>query len=146
MQTLKSRRLGKGKKAISPVIATIILIAITIVIAVAVAGWVFGLFKSYSGGPAVQILASSSSCQASTGKCTIYVDNTGNNAVQVNSVLLNGNPISISPQAIPAGAQGANVTFTFPTAGTGAITTGETVTVVLQLSNGATTQTTLVVS
>jgi len=114
MQTLKSKRLGKGKKAISPVIATIILIAITIVIAVAVAGWVFGLFKSYSGGPAVQILASSSSCKASTGQCTIFVDNTGNNAVQVNSVLLNGNPVTLStPQTISAGAQGANVTLLF---------------------------------
>jgi flagellin-like protein len=145
MQTLKSKRLGKGKKAISPVIATIILIAITIVIAVAVAGWVFGLFKSYSGGPAVQILASSSSCKASTGQCTIFVDNTGNNAVQVNSVLLNGNTVTLTAsQTIPAGAQGATISFSVPSTIT--LSTGETVTVVLQLSNGATTQTTLVVS
>jgi len=146
MQTLKSKRLGKGKKAISPVIATIILIAITIVIAVAVAGWVFGLFKSYSGGPAVQILASSSSCSGgATASCSIVVDNTGNNAVQVNSVLLNGNPVTLStPQTISAGAQGSTISFSVPTSIT--LSTGETVTVVLQLSNGATTQTTLVVS
>jgi flagellin-like protein len=146
MQTLKSRRLGKGKKAISPVIATIILIAITIVIAVAVAGWVFGLFKSYSGGPAVQILASSSSCSAGTSpSCSIVVDNTGNNAVQVNTVLLNGATVTLSPgQVISAGAQGATISFTVPASIT--LSTGETVTVVLQLSNGATTQTTLVVS
>ncbi|PSN81853.1 hypothetical protein B9Q01_09805, partial [Candidatus Marsarchaeota G1 archaeon OSP_D] len=57
------RTLRKAKKGISPVIATIILIAITIVIAIAVAAWVFGLFKSYTGGPAVTINAAQSSCK-----------------------------------------------------------------------------------
>ncbi|MEM0321963.1 MAG: archaellin/type IV pilin N-terminal domain-containing protein, partial [Thermoprotei archaeon] len=51
-----------GRRAISPVIATIILIAITIVIAIAVAGWVFGLFGSYSKTQAATILAAESLC------------------------------------------------------------------------------------
>ncbi|NWG09106.1 MAG: hypothetical protein HXX80_02135 [Nitrososphaerales archaeon] len=45
------------KKGISPVIASIILIAITIAIAIAVAGWVFGLFGAYGGGAAIKVVS-----------------------------------------------------------------------------------------
>ncbi|MEM2872888.1 MAG: archaellin/type IV pilin N-terminal domain-containing protein [Nitrososphaerales archaeon] len=44
------------KRGISPVIASIILIAITVAVAIAVAGWVFGLFGTYVGGGGVSIV------------------------------------------------------------------------------------------
>ncbi|MCP8321756.1 MAG: hypothetical protein H3Z52_12595, partial [archaeon] len=43
----------RKKKGISPVIASIILIAITIAVAIAVAGWVFGLFGTYGSAGGV---------------------------------------------------------------------------------------------
>jgi flagellin-like protein len=50
----------KNRKAISPVLATVILIAITLIAAIAIAGFVFGLFGSFTSSP--QLTASPASC------------------------------------------------------------------------------------
>jgi archaeal type IV pilus assembly protein PilA len=42
------------RKAISPVLATVILIAITLIAAVAIAGFVFGLFGSFTSSATIQ--------------------------------------------------------------------------------------------
>jgi archaeal type IV pilus assembly protein PilA len=55
-------RFGKNKrKAISPVLATVILIAITLIAAIAIAGFVFGLFGSFTSS--ANVSASVTSCQ-----------------------------------------------------------------------------------
>jgi flagellin-like protein len=130
------------RKAISPVIATIILIAITIVIAIAVAGWVFGLFGSYSRTNAVTIVASASSCTPTS--CTIELSNQGGSAVTVVSASVDGQTSSVSLSGtntvVPAG-QTAVVTVSLPQG----IVAGQTVDIQLGLSNGATLTTTLVV-
>ncbi|MEM0120736.1 MAG: archaellin/type IV pilin N-terminal domain-containing protein [Thermoprotei archaeon] len=132
-----------GRRAISPVIATIILIAITIVIAIAVAGWVFGLFGSYSKTQSATILAAESSCSTSGG-CTIYVQNQGATTITVVGASINGQSASITGTTlITAGASGA-VPITLPSTTT--LTAGSTVEVELALSNGATLSTTLTVS
>jgi flagellin-like protein len=41
----------KQKKGISPIFASILLIAVTIAIGVAIAGFVFGIFATYSAAP-----------------------------------------------------------------------------------------------
>ncbi|WP_052296928.1 archaellin/type IV pilin N-terminal domain-containing protein [Pyrolobus fumarii] len=46
----------RSYKAISPVIATIIIIAVTIAISVAVAGWLMGLWTGYTAKPALRII------------------------------------------------------------------------------------------
>ena len=144
-QGTQSSRPHSAKKGISPVIATIILIAITIVIAIAVAGWVFGLFGSYSRTQAVTIVASASSCTPSS--CQIMVSNQGGSAVTVVSASVDGKTIpaaSISGSTvIPAGAS-STVAINFPS-GT-SFTPGQTVQVQLGLSNGNTLSTTLVVN
>jgi flagellin-like protein len=140
-QGTQSSRPHNAKKGISPVIATIILIAITIVIAIAVAGWVFGLFGSYSRTQAVTIVASASSCTAS-GNCQIMVSNQGGSAVTVVSASINGMSASLNTlnTVIPAGSsEVVTVTLTGYTA-------GQTVQVQLGLSNGNTLSTTLVVN
>jgi flagellin-like protein len=140
-QGTQSSRPHNAKKGISPVIATIILIAITIVIAIAVAGWVFGLFGSYSRTQAVTIVASASSCTASGHYCQIMVSNQGGSAVTVVSASINGMSASLNTlnTVIPAGSsEVVTVTLTGYTA-------GQTVQVQLGLSNGNTLSTTLVV-
>ena len=47
---------GRKRKAISPVLATVILIAITLIAAIAVAGFVFGLFGSFTSSATVQVV------------------------------------------------------------------------------------------
>ena len=47
----------RRRKAISPVLATVILIAITLIAAIAIAGFVFGLFGSFTSSGQVSLLA-----------------------------------------------------------------------------------------
>lgn len=75
-------RYGKNKrKAISPVLATVILIAITLIAAIAIAGFVFGLFGSFTSS--ANVSAAVTSCTNSTGTsagfetCDLQLSNTG---------------------------------------------------------------------
>ncbi len=65
---------AQKRKAISPVIATVILIAITLIAAIAIAGFVFGLFGSFTS--TAQVLVSSASCTTSLS-CTLTLSNSG---------------------------------------------------------------------
>lgn len=85
------------KKAISPILATVILIAITLVASVAIAGYVFGLFGSFSS--TAQILISSSNCSAGTGKCVVYFSNTGTATATVSSVSINFGGLGYVPMS-----------------------------------------------
>jgi flagellin-like protein len=67
---------AQKRKAISPVIATVILIAITLIAAIAIAGFVFGLFGSFTS--TAQVLVSSASCTAAVpAVCTLTLSNSG---------------------------------------------------------------------
>jgi len=70
----------KNRKAISPVLATVILIAITLIAAVAIAGFVFGLFGSFTS--TAQVQASVTSCNfvsiAVGEQCSLVLTNSGN--------------------------------------------------------------------
>ncbi|MEM3186087.1 MAG: type IV pilin N-terminal domain-containing protein [Conexivisphaerales archaeon] len=68
----KARNKGK-KRAISPVIATVILIAITLIAAVAIGGFVFGLFGSFTKNAQVTVIGvSASSGTSTTAKALCY--------------------------------------------------------------------------
>ena len=62
-------------KAISPVIATIIIVAVTIAIAVAVAGWLMGLWSGYTNVPQLKI--NEAYLYNSTGTLVLLVSNSG---------------------------------------------------------------------
>jgi archaeal type IV pilus assembly protein PilA len=66
------------RKAISPVLATVILIAITLIAAVAIAGFVFGLFGSFTSSATLSVSSSQVVCTG-TGPwtCAVHVVNTG---------------------------------------------------------------------
>ena len=72
------------KKAISPILATVILIAITLIAAVAIAGFVFGLFGSFTS--TAQISVSASNCSISQHHCIVSFINTGTGTGSVNDV------------------------------------------------------------
>jgi len=72
----------RRRKAISPVLATVILIAITLIAAIAIAGFVFGLFGTFTSGATLQL--SVVSCvhgpggnAAGSGYCLLNITNTG---------------------------------------------------------------------
>jgi len=66
----------KNRKAISPVLATVILIAITLIAAIAVAGFVFGLFGTFTS--TAQVSASVTSCSGTPEVCSLVLTNSGN--------------------------------------------------------------------
>jgi len=73
---------SKRRRAISPVLATVILIAITLIAAIAIAGFVFGLFGTFTSTARVQ--ASVTSCAQAAGAppqdevCNLILTNSGN--------------------------------------------------------------------
>ncbi len=77
----------RKQRAISPVIATIILVAVTLVVAVAVGSYVFGLFGASSRGPQVSATAYTLSSSGNTPANTLTVtfSNKGGAAVNVQS-------------------------------------------------------------
>jgi flagellin-like protein len=92
IQDSNHRRMARNrsKEGISPVIATVILIAIAVVIGVAVAAYAGGLFSTQSstGGINVKTMSLTKSSTALTGKLTI--DNQGSRADQIVSIDIPG--------------------------------------------------------
>jgi len=80
------------RKAISPVLATVILIAITLIAAIAIAGFVFGLFGTFTSTARVSVV--STSCVENGGGtavvCTILLSNTGNAPTSTTSCSFTG--------------------------------------------------------
>jgi flagellin-like protein len=73
---------GKKRKAISPVLATVILIAITLIAAIAVAGFVFGLFGTFTSSAQVSVTTVRCTTVASP-VCTLTLTNTGTSSTTV---------------------------------------------------------------
>jgi len=88
-----SRRLCADKRGISPVVATVILVAVTIVVAVAVAYWMGGIAGLYTRYEKLEI--SSIYAEAKDGggwDIIVHVKNTGSADATIDNVLLNGKP------------------------------------------------------
>lgn len=117
----------KGIKAISPVIATIILIAVALILALIVGVFAFGLFSSHA--KAVTL----ASGNLSGGKFTMSFQNPGSSGVGVTTVTLSGpgtlGTCTPSPSGIPAGG---SLTSTCTVTGVGA---GNDYDYVIQLNN-----------
>jgi flagellin-like protein len=67
-------KLGR-RKAITPVLATVILIAMTLISAISVGGFVFGLFGNYAN--TAQVQAQLGSCSHTGTTCTLTLYNSG---------------------------------------------------------------------
>ena len=116
MQINSARR----RKAISPVLATVILIAITLIAAIAVAGFVFGLFGSFTSTARVQVVYPALSHTAGpTGSITF--ENVGTSNTNVNSVSLTYAGATCSPFSGPAANPAATAAVTI-TAGATSVT------------------------
>lgn len=78
------KRLLKSRKALSPVVAAIILIAVTVAVSIAVAAWMGALTFTFMKTEELKI----TSVTFATGNATIYVTNTGANSLTVSSVTI----------------------------------------------------------
>ncbi|MDG7012201.1 MAG: type IV pilin N-terminal domain-containing protein [Nitrososphaerota archaeon] len=149
---------GRQRKGISPIIATVLIIAATLIAFAAVAGYIFGLFGSSTKSAQAEV--TSSNLVASTGVLTLDFSNSGGQSVTISSVSVtvggttyteSGTAIAyISPSGAAAINPGVTTTVTVsPASGewtTSTFTPGTTYTFSLALSNGITSTITVTAS
>ena len=134
---------NRAKKGISPVIATVILVAVAVVIAAALAGFSGSLFSSYSQGPQVKVV---SMTLHATGVVDLVMANSGSASDAVTGIAVNGfgNAGALNV-ALAANTNPINL----PAVGTitGTPAEGQQVTAVITMASGSTiTQTVNVVA
>ena len=139
---------NKAKKGISPVVATVILVAVAVVIAAALAGFSGSLFSSYSNGPQIKI---QSMTVSATGPAVseLVMSNAGSAADTVLKVHIEGVGDAPIDEVIPANSSpitldnaGAGYAF----GGTPTLDEGQQVTAVISLQSGATITQTVTVT
>jgi flagellin-like protein len=116
------RKLLKSKKALSPVVAAIILIAVTVAVSIAVAAWMGSLTIGFMETSELTIteMTFTAGDTSLTGVISVDVTNSGTSAVTVSMVKVNGGTMekdgstgdqwSIDVEPIPAGT-GATITI-----------------------------------
>ena len=141
---MSSRYLNRKKKGISPVVATVILVAVAVVIAAALAGFSGSLFSSYSNGPQVKIVSMSLD---TSGAIEMVMANSGNSADAVNKISINGiGDTGATPLALAVGANTNPVDIsTDLAAGFSTLTEGQQVTATITMQSGSSITQTLTV-
>jgi flagellin-like protein len=94
------RKFEKNAQGLSPVVASIILIAVTVAVSVVVAAWMGGTTIGLMGNAEQATITNLGFNSPNAGDITVSIQNTGNAPVNVTQVMLN-------TQVIPA----AQITF-----------------------------------
>ena len=132
--SITKRYLNRKKKGISPVVATVILVAVAVVIAAALAGFAGSLFGSYSSGPQVRIQSVS---LLDDGTGTITMSNAGSADDTVTKVEVKG--VGLDDDVDGLVAKNSNPTdIAFALTLTGTLDEGQQVTAIISLQSGAT--------
>jgi flagellin-like protein len=106
------KKFRKSRKALSPVVASIILIAVTVAVSIAVAAWMGALSIGFMATEQISI----TNCQfTETGTdlhdtITLTVSNTGTSNVEITSATVNGvNADLTAPVTVLANSEGTDV-------------------------------------
>lgn len=130
----------RSNSGISPVVATVILVAVAIVIAIAVAFWASGLVGVFTRFEKIEIV---SAYQSDDSEITIIVRNTGSTPTSIIQVVLNG--VSVYDLTDPAALDvGQQLTCTITTGSE--LQAGVTYEVALKSSGGKLYPTTILAS
>ena len=127
---------NKAKKGISPVIATVILVAVAVVIAAALAGFSSSLFGTYSSAGAAVSVKSLSVYADGTGN--VQLVNSGNVADELVSIQVVGNsPASIEELVLTISGNNGELETDFGVVtALGTFDEGQNITVRLTLKSG----------
>ena len=87
------RKLWKCRKALSPVVAAIILIAVTVAVSIAVAAWMGALTFTFMKTEELKVISINRSTwtTGTTGNATLSVKNSGTSDLTISSVRVNDN-------------------------------------------------------
>ncbi|MET1100987.1 MAG: hypothetical protein ABWW69_00700 [Pyrodictiaceae archaeon] len=80
----------KTLRAISPVIATIIIVAVAVAISIALVGWIMGLWGSFTGGTETLQIMPDSKLYATSGTLILHIVNKGTAAAVIYKVEIAG--------------------------------------------------------
>jgi flagellin-like protein len=132
MQTKNPRNSRRG---VSPVLATMIMIGVTVAVGLGVASYTMGLFGNLSKTAQVKII--STDLVASSKQLTLTLENSGGATVILNNVkvTIGSNLYTASPNTTIGPSSSATATATFSTA---TFTAGKSYTFTLEFSNGST--------
>jgi len=109
------RKFRKNAKALSPVVASIILIAVTVAVSVVVAAWMGGMTIGLMGN-AEQVTITNAQYSSPTA-VILTVQNTGSGTVTINSATIDGTAVAGSIPAFPVPVtKGATATITINSA------------------------------
>jgi flagellin-like protein len=122
---------GRNNSGISPVVATVILVAVAIVIAIAVAFWASGLVGIFTRFEKLEILTAYQGTGADVNNIVIRVRNTGSSPTSVTEVVING----VAVRSVAACDLGVGETKVV-TITTGGLMAGVTYEVLLKTSGG----------
>ncbi len=106
------KKLLKNKKALSPVVAAIILIAVTVAVSIAVAAWMGALTFTFMGTEELKITNVEF---LSEDHVNITLQNTGTSPITINEIHISGSSNLLgSPITLPANTQQeVQVTYTW---------------------------------
>jgi flagellin-like protein len=107
----------KLNKAISPILATVILIAVTLVIAIGVIGWIMGIWGTFGATETIQVFPDSS---ISGGTLTLHIKNTGTASAVIYKIEVVGLPPSINTTVTVSPGQETTITASITGAVAGA--------------------------
>ncbi len=111
------RKFKKNAKALSPVVASIILIAVTVAVSVVVAAWMGGMTIGLMGSTeqvSITNIQFVSGGGTAPDKIVCLVQNSGGTgSTVISNAYVNGNSYSITAATIPHNSQG-NVTVSLP--------------------------------
>jgi len=124
----------RKKRAVTPVVATVILIAVAVALSIAVAFWAGALTGSFSKYGKLQLLITTHYATSGMGSWSVTLGgvNQGSQDLSITQIQLNGQPFSnygasISPATLPIPVpSGGNFSLVM-TVPMGAFTSGQTV-------------------
>ena len=129
----------RSSSGISPVVATVILVAIAIVIAIAVAFWASGLVGVFTRFEKIEVTAA----YWETDHFVLVVKNTGSAAATIDDIYVNGIPLGTDKWAVSGGSggtvyltPGATATLTVASPATGSFTSGVTYEIAVHTASG----------
>ncbi len=132
MQTKNSRNSRRG---VSPVLATMIMIGVTVAVGLGVASYTMGLFGNLSKTAQVKVI--STDLVTSSKQLTLTLQNDGGAAIALKNVkvTIGSNLYTVSPNTTINPSASATATATFSSA---TFTAGQSYTFTLEFSNGST--------
>jgi len=95
------KNIKQNNKALSPVVASIILVAVAVAVSLVTAGWLGALAAHYTGTAAVTVDSAqfSGTPGQSTNTIVLSLKNTGTQAITIEMIKINGNSYTYSAPA-----------------------------------------------